>query len=177
MCLPALSEPSWPAPIPPEAEGAIPAGLSNDYLNHFSEALMLIELAATDLDIAGDLAAWRPVTYRAHFEASRLRRAAAAIAAYEALDEVRRGAFEELTGAMNRLVRTAVLALQPPCEPEDAAIVAAVTAPALHRLIGRAGAFLASGGADLAHESEIEKAQTVIDRLIERTGSGDEAAG
>ncbi len=174
MCLPAPAPaPSWPAPVPPDAEGAIPAGLSNDYLNHFSEALMLIELAATDPDVAGDLAAWRPVTYQAHFEASRLRHAGAAIAAYEALDPVRRAAFEELTGAMNRLVRTAILALQPPCEPEDAAIVAEVTAPALHRLCGRAGAFLASGGADLAHEGEIEEAQTVIDRLLDRAGGGD----
>ncbi|KAA2244200.1 hypothetical protein [Salinarimonas soli] len=166
------AEPPSAAP-PPRDDEAMPAGLSNDYLNHFSEALMLIELAAADPGIAADLAAWRPVGYRAHFEASRLRRAGAAIAAYDALDPAARAGFEELTGAMNRLVRTAVLALQPPCEAEDAAIVAVVTAPALRRLVGRAGAFLASGGADLAHEGEIEEAQTVIDRLIERAGSGD----
>ncbi len=153
----------------PDRPDAAPAGLSNDYLNHFSEALMLVELAAVDPDVAGDLAAWRPLSYRAHFEASGLRRAGAAIAAYEALGAESRAAFEELTGAMNRLIRTAILALQPPCDPEDAAIVAAATAPALRRLVGRAGAFLASNGADLATDGEIEEAQTVIDRLIERS--------
>ncbi len=155
----------------PDRPDAAPAGLSNDYLNHFSEALMLVELAAVDPDVAGDLAAWRPLSYRAHFEASGLRRAGAAIAAYEALDPARRAAFEELTGAMDRLIRTAIRALQPPCEAEDAAIVASVTAPALRRLVGRAGAFLASNGADLAREDEIEEAQTVIDRLIERVAA------
>jgi hypothetical protein len=175
MCLPATAptQPPRSAPCPPDADEAGPAGLSNDYLNHFSEALMLIELAASEPDVAADLAAWRPVTYRAHFEASRLRRAAAAIAAYEALDPERRAAFEDLTGAMDRLVRTATRALQPPCEAEDAVIVASVTAPALRRLVARAGAFLASNGDDLPREGEIEEVQTVIDRLIERAGSGD----
>lgn len=165
---------SIPAPAvaapPPPIEGEAPAGLSNDYLNHFSEALMLIELAAVAPEIADDLGAWRPVSYPEHFAASGLRRASAAIAAYEALDDEVRAAFEDLTGAMNRLVRTAILALQRPCEPEDAAIVAAVTAPALRRLIGRAGAFLASDGTALAPGDETEEVQGVIDRLIERVG-------
>ncbi len=153
-----------PAPL----EGEAPEGLSNDYLNHFSEALMLVELAAVDPGVAEDLAAWRPASYREHFEASGLRRARAAIAAYEALDADVRGQFEELTGAIDRLVRTAILALQPPCAAEDAAIVVAVTAPALRRLIGRAGAFLASNGSALSAEGEAEEVQAVIDRLIER---------
>lgn len=161
-----------PDPAPP-LDGGARAGLSNDYLNHFSEALMLIELAAFDTSAVDDLAAWRPIGYQAHFEASGLRHAAAAIAAYEALEPSRRAAFHELKNAMNRLVGTAILALRPPCLPEEARIVAEATGPALRRLIGRAGAFLASNGADLDRDGEIEEAQTVIDRLLERAAPAD----
>ncbi len=177
MSPPATIQPIEP-PAPARAASSLeaPTGLSNDYLNHVSEALMLIEFAADDATVAADLAAWRPVGYRAHFEASGLRRAGAAIAAYEALEPASRAAFEELQGAMDRLVRTATLALQPPCSPEDARIVAEVTGPALRRLIGRAAAFLASGGRELPRDGELEEAQIVIDRLIERTGAeGDRA--
>lgn len=144
------------------------AGLSNDYLNHYTEALMLIELASLDADAFADLAAWRPIDYRAYFAASSLRRAPAARAAYEALPPARREAFEGLTRAMDRLVTTAIRALRPPCDPQDAALVAEVTGPALRRLMARASAFLNSAGADLPDEAEVEAAQVAADRLIER---------
>lgn len=147
------------------------AGLSNDYLNPYSEALMLIELAAGDPAIAADLAEWRPIGYRAYFSTSPLRRAPAALAAYDALQEERRQAFEELTRAMDRLALAAATALQPPCAIEDAALIAEVTAPAFRRLIDRAASFLNSGGEDLARDGEVADAQAVIDRLIDRTAN------
>ncbi|GGK24301.1 hypothetical protein [Salinarimonas ramus] len=154
------------APAPSDA--AI-EGLSNDYLNHYSEVLMLVELAAQDPDAVDDLAAWRPVDYPTYFGASHLRRAPAARAAYEALPDERRAAFEALTRAMDNLSTTAIRALRPPCEPDDAAHVAEVTGPALRRLIARASAFLNSGGRELPDEAEVEAAQRATDRLLERT--------
>jgi hypothetical protein len=146
-------------------------GLSNDYLNHYSEALMLIELAASDSESAADLAAWRPLGYRVYFENSLLRRAPTALAAYDALPAERRLAFEALTGAMDKLATTAILALQPPCEPEEAALIAGVTLPAFRRLIDRAARFLNSGGLDAGREGEVDEAQRAIDRLLEKTGA------
>jgi len=146
-------------------------GLSNDYLNHFSEALMLIELAAVDPDAAADLAAWRPIDYPSYFAASQLRRAPAALAAWATLARERREAFEALVAAMDRLATTAIRALRPPCAAQEAAHVAEVTGPALRRLIARAGAFLNSGGADLPDEADAEAAQAAIDRLLERVPS------
>jgi hypothetical protein len=67
---------------------------------------------------------------------------------------------------------TAIRALRPPCEPEDAALVADVTTPALRRLIAQASAFLNSGGVDLPDSSEVEEAQSVIDSLLEHVGEG-----
>src|SRR4051794_15483428 len=90
------------------------AGLSNDFLNHYSEVLMLIEMAACDPSVGDDLAEWQPMGYRAYFAASELRRASAALAAYDALPEPRRNAFEKLVAGMDSLAIMAVFALQPP---------------------------------------------------------------
>lgn len=152
---------------PPAVEG-----LSNDYLNHFSEVLMLVELAAMDAEVIADLADWRPIDYASYFACSQLRRAPEARAAYQELCGTRREAFEQLVRAMDQLAMTAIRALRPPCEPEDAALVADVTTPALRRLIAQASAFLNSGGRDLPDSSEVEEAQSVIDRLLEHVGEG-----
>jgi hypothetical protein len=141
--------------------------LSNDYLNHYSEVLMLIELAASEPESLADLGAWRPLDYRTYFAASPLRRAADAIAAYDALPQQRRSAFEALTDAMDKLATSAILALQPPCTADKAALVAEVTLPAFHGLVGRAASFLSSAGQDLDAGGEVEEAQAVIDRLLD----------
>jgi hypothetical protein len=146
-------------------------GLSNDFLNHYSEVLMLIEMAPHDPDIAADLNDWQPMSYPAYFSASPLRRAATALAAYDALPPARRQAFEQLTGAMDTLATMAAFALQPPCDSETAMRVCETTVPALRNLVERAAAFLNSGGRELPEEGEGERAQALIDRLIERGGA------
>ena len=57
----------------------------------------------------------------------------------------------------------------------SAPVVVDETAPALRSLIAKAGAFLNSGGQDLAPDDKAEEAQTVIDRIIEQAGSRTDA--
>ncbi len=165
-----------------QADDAPPAGrraadgLSNDYLNHFNEVLMLVEIAADAPEIVDDLKDWRPVSYPDYFASSHLRRAPQARAAYDALTQENRAAFDLLVHAMDRLAMTAIRALRPPCEADDAALVAEVTSPAMRALIAQAGAFLNSGGRDIPDSSEIEEAQLVIDRLLAHVNA-DEASG
>jgi len=61
-------------------------GLSTDYLNHFSEAIMALEMIATMPECADDLRAWRPKSYCQHFAASNFANRDAAIAAYADAD-------------------------------------------------------------------------------------------
>src|SRR5687768_3075942 len=64
-CAPAQAGGACPPVVadgPGDALSSACAGLSNDYLNHYSEALMLIEMAADDPAIGADLAEWRPVS-------------------------------------------------------------------------------------------------------------------
>ena len=49
-------------------------GLSTDYLNHFTEAVMMLEMIAVMPDGLDELKAWRPMTYCEHFAASRFSR-------------------------------------------------------------------------------------------------------
>jgi hypothetical protein len=164
-----------PAPFADEAISSASAGLSNDYLNHYSEALMLIEMAADDPAIGAELADWNPISYRGYFEASELRRASAALLAYEALPEERRLAFEKLVASMDSLATMAVFALQSPYDLQTARVFVETTAPPLRGLIARAGAFLNSGGQELVADGKAEEAQIVIDRLLEQAAQRAEA--
>jgi hypothetical protein len=154
----------------------IGAGLSNDYLNRYSELLMLIETAGEDPGLANELRRWTPIDYRSYFAASPLRRAGAALAAYEALPEERRLAFEKLILAMDQLAEMAILALDLKEDRETAAFVPAATAPILRRLIARADRFLRSGGTEIEPAGAVEEAQAAIDRLMTGVPPVEEAA-
>jgi hypothetical protein len=161
-----------PAPSPtlatlePETAPVI-VGLSTDYLNHYGEALMLMEMAGEDPSLVGELRHWRPITYREHFMGSQLRIAASALDAYEALDETARRAFESLCSAMNRLVETVLIMLDDADRADVALPVIAVATTAFHNLMSRARAFITSGG-DMATVSyDQAELQRVIDQLLD----------
>ena len=43
-------------------------GLATDYLNHFNEAIMLLEMPSSCPECRDDFLGWRPLSYREHFE-------------------------------------------------------------------------------------------------------------
>ena len=45
-------------------------GLATDYLNHFNEAIMLLEMVPDLPECIDDFLGWEPMSYREHFEAS-----------------------------------------------------------------------------------------------------------
>src|SRR5689334_23567405 len=61
-------------------------GFATDYLNHFNEAIMLLELMAEMPECRDDFFAWRPKRYAEHFAASKSRHRDVAIAAYAEAD-------------------------------------------------------------------------------------------
>ncbi len=58
-------------------------GLSTDYLNHFNEMVMLIDLLTTAPEVAEEILTWRPVDYRHHFEHSGFRSKSLALLGHE----------------------------------------------------------------------------------------------
>src|SRR5438067_13612117 len=62
------------------------SGLATDYLNHFNEAIMLLEMVPDMPECAEDFLTWTPLTYAEHFWASNFKARDLAIEAYELSD-------------------------------------------------------------------------------------------
>jgi hypothetical protein len=84
-------------------------GLATDYLNHFNEAVMLLEMVPDMPECAQDFLDWRPLSYSEHFHASNFKARDLAIEAYETTDTVIRTEFDNITSAMTSIL-TAVSA-------------------------------------------------------------------
>jgi hypothetical protein len=89
----------------------IQASLSTDYLNHYAEPAMVIDLLLAESEMPDSvlvtiLSDWRPCDYVTHFERSGLRIAPAAIAAWRAWPAHCRARFEVLTDELDALIAT-----------------------------------------------------------------------
>jgi hypothetical protein len=79
-------------------------GLATDYLNHFNEAIMLLEMIPDMPECASDFLEWRPLSYAEHFTASGFRARDLAIEAYQMADTAIRTEFDHLTANMTRIL-------------------------------------------------------------------------
>jgi len=79
-------------------------GLATDYLNHFNEAVMLLELIPDMPECAEDFLGWQPLSYAEHFTASNFKARDLAIAAYESADARIRAEFDNITRAMTSIL-------------------------------------------------------------------------
>src|SRR4051812_9065405 len=79
-------------------------GLATDYLNHFNEAIMLLEMIPDMPDCAAEFLAWQPMSYRQHFAASNFRARELAIAAYDSANPGIRREFDSIIYAMTSIL-------------------------------------------------------------------------
>ena len=79
-------------------------GLATDYLNHFNEAIMLLEMIPDMPECAEDFLSWRPLTYREHFEASNLKAKELTIQAYEQAEVALKAEFDRVIGSMRDIL-------------------------------------------------------------------------
>lgn len=82
--------------------------LATDYLNHFNEIIMLLEMLPSMPECYDDAAEWRPKSYAAHFRDSCFSDAELAIHAYENAPANYRQAFDAAVAQMDRLVLEAM---------------------------------------------------------------------
>src|SRR6266404_8073574 len=75
-------------------------GLATDYLNHFNEAIMLLEMIHDMPECAEDFLTWSPLSYCEHFMASNFKARDLAIEAYESADSRVRTEFDNIASAM-----------------------------------------------------------------------------
>jgi hypothetical protein len=79
-------------------------GLATDYLNHFNEAVMLLEMIPDIPECAEDFLQWHPLSYAEHFTASNFAARDLAIEAYESADVGLRSEFDNITGTMTAIL-------------------------------------------------------------------------
>ena len=79
-------------------------GLATDYLNHFNEAVMLLEMIPDIPECVDDFLEWHPLSYAEHFTASNFRARDLAISAYECADPAIRAEFDQLSNTMTSIL-------------------------------------------------------------------------
>jgi hypothetical protein len=144
-------------------------GLATDYLNHFNEAIMLLEMLPDCPDCLEDFRAWRPMSYRQHFAASRFKGRDVAIAAYDAAAPSTRQCLDALAGTMTAVLEATGAAMRADMAPEAAGLIAKRAVACLKPLVARAGAVI-NGEAD-AGAADPAAAQAVVDALMMRSAS------
>ena len=139
-------------------------GLASDYLNHFNEAIMLLEMVPACPDCIADFLAWQPRSYREHFAGSHFKGRDLAIAAYEAAAPGARESLDALAGSMTAMLEATRAALAGALPPEATSLIAEAAAAWLRPLIARAGAVI-NGEAERVQPSA---PQAVVDGLMRR---------
>lgn len=82
--------------------------LATDYLNHFNEIVMMLEMVPDMPEILEECAAWQPRDYKAHFAQSHVADKDLAIAAYDYVPERFRVPFEATVDQTNTVIARAV---------------------------------------------------------------------
>ncbi len=92
-------------------------GLATDYLNHFNEAIMLLEMLSDCPECRDEFLAWRPMNYREHFMASRFKGRDMAIAAYDAANPALRDCLNTLADTMIAVLQATGAAMKTDMPP------------------------------------------------------------
>jgi len=79
-------------------------GLATDYLNHFNEPVMLLEMIPDMPECCEDFLQWQPLSYVEHFTASNFKARDLAISAYESAETKIRTEFDHITMTMTSIL-------------------------------------------------------------------------
>lgn len=141
--------------------------LATDYLNHYNEVIMLLELLPGAPEFVADILAWRPVTYHDYFVASHFKDRELALLAYRSVDPVARDNLDELTDKMDAILLATLDALRLGLSPAGAGTLGAEAAGWLKPLVGRAGGVINGQQSPLVEVADEEAAQVMVDAMFE----------
>jgi len=122
-------------------------GLATDYLNHFNEAIMLLEMIPDVPECAEDFLEWHPLSYREHFTASNFKARDLAIAAYDSADVDIRAEFDNITSAMTSILTAVSAAMREARQDKTRATLAQQATGWVKPLVMQAGGVI-NGGAE-----------------------------
>jgi hypothetical protein len=82
--------------------------LATDYLNHFNEIVMMLDMIPDMPECLEDAQAWEPKSYQDHFRDSQFRDKDLAVEAYDHVPRRFRQPFEDVISQINGLIAAAV---------------------------------------------------------------------
>ena len=122
-------------------------GLATDYLNHFNEAVMLLEMVPDMPECAEDFLAWQPLSYAEHFTASNFKARDLAIEAYNAADIRIRTEFDNMTSAITAILTAVSAAMRDASQDKTRARLAEQATVWVKPLVLQAGGIINGDGA------------------------------
>ena len=131
--------------------------LATDYLNHFNEIVMLLEMVPDMPDMLEDVKAWKPKSYKDHFRDSTIADRALAIEAYDHVPALYREPFEQTVAQINATIASAIRRIEADMEAGDLDILRENTLSLcriLQRLMETASAII-HGSAKTLDQAEI----------------------
>ena len=131
--------------------------LATDYLNHFNEIVMLLEMVPDMPDMLEDGKAWKPKSYKDHFRDSTIADRALAIEAYDHVPALYREPFEQTVAQINATIASAIRRIEADMEAGDLDILRENTLSLcriLQRLMETASAII-HGSAKTLDQAEI----------------------
>jgi len=142
-------------------------GLATDYLNHFNEAIMVLEMVTAMPECVEDFLVWRELSYKGHFAASHFKGRDLAIAAYEQADPTARQSLDTVADTMNTILNATREALQTGLPADAAGALAQQATMWLRPLVARAGAIINGQFVYQSCDTATEAPQLAVDRLLE----------
>lgn len=141
-------------------------GLCTDYLNHFSEAIMLLEMLPAVPESVEDFLAWRPYSYSEHFAASNFKNREAVIAAYDAAKPAVRQSLDALADSMNMMLLATREAMKAKANSASANALAQCAIAWVKPLVARAAVLINGSEAPIGNAAEAGAAQSAVDALF-----------
>jgi hypothetical protein len=120
-------------------------GLATDYLNHFNEAIMLLEMVPDMPECAEDFLGWHPLSYAEHFTASHFKARDLAISAYNSADPIVRAEFDNITSAMTSILTAVGAAMREAKQDKTRATLAEQATGWVKPLVALAGGIINGG--------------------------------
>jgi len=117
-------------------------GLATDYLNHFNEAIMLLEMIPDMPECAEDFLGWQPLSYCEHFTASNFKGRDLAIQAYGSADAGIRAEFDNVTTAMTSILTAVGTAMREAKQDKTRATLAEQATVWVKPLVAQAGGII-----------------------------------
>jgi hypothetical protein len=132
--------------------------LATDYLNHFNEIAMLVEMVPDMPDMIEDCRAWRPKSYREHFRDSGFSDGALAIEAYDHVPARFRITLEATVDQMDAVVASALdrIAAARECGDEQRLHRDCMASVEMMRRIIQVANAIIHGNAEVMDQAEID---------------------